>query len=226
MLSDFVSLFFPRYCMACNNILVKGEEVICLRCDYELPQTGSHKDPANFIAIKFYGKVQLTDAVACYRFSKEGSIQRLLHRLKYANKPVIGEYLGKKYGTELAESGFTDKYDLIVPVPLHRTRERRRGYNQSAVFATGLSEVLGIPCEHRLLVRTKKTTTQTRKSRTERWQNVENIFEVIHPGKITGKRVLIVDDVITTGATLESCALSLLKAGCASAGVAALAAAR
>lgn len=226
MLSDFISLFFPRCCMACSNSLVKGEEIICLKCDYDLPKTNSHLIEANFIAIKFYGKVPLRDAVAFYRFSKQGKVQRLLHRLKYNNQPDIGELIGNKYGTELAQSGFQDKYQLIVPVPLHKSKLRRRKYNQSAVFAKGLAESLQLPIDDKLLIRTARTSTQTRKSRTDRWKNVENIFAVKEPEKLLDKNILLVDDVITTGATLESCALALIDAGCKAVGVAAIAAAK
>ncbi|WP_245558441.1 ComF family protein [Fulvivirga imtechensis] len=212
--------------MACGNSLVKGEEVICLKCDYEMPRTESHEDAQNFVAIKFYGKVRLTDAVACYKFSKHGKVQKLLHRLKYDGKPSIGEFIGRKYGIELRDNGFSECYDLIVPVPLHKIKLRRRKYNQSAVFADGLSQSLGLPFSDRHLVRTIKTSTQTRKSRFERWRNVESIFEINYPEVLKEKRILLVDDVITTGSTIESCANALLSAGCRSVGVAAIAAAK
>ena len=226
MLSDFISLFFPRYCMACGNSLVKGEEVICLKCDYEIPRTDSHLDAQNFVAIKFYGKVQLSDAIAYYKFSKHGKVQKLLHRLKYESKSIIGEFIGRKYGSELLQHGFSGRYDLIVPVPLHKSKLRRRKYNQSAVFADGLSQALGLPFSDKHLIRTIKTSTQTRKSRLQRWRNVENIFKVYDEEAVRDKSVLLVDDVITTGSTIESCVEALLSAGCKSVGVAAIAAAK
>lgn len=226
MLNDFISLFFPKYCMACNNNLVKGEEMVCLKCDYEIPKTDSHLDKYNFIAAKFYGKVHLQDAVAFYKFTKNGRVQRLLHKLKYHNKPALGELIGRKYGHELMGIEIQAEYDLIVPVPLHKTKLRRRGYNQSAVFASGLGEVLRIPVQEYALKRNVKTTTQTRKSRIERWRNVDNIFVVPEPEGVKDKRILLVDDVITTGSTLESCARALLDSGCKSVGVAAIAAAK
>ncbi|MTI26851.1 ComF family protein [Fulvivirga kasyanovii] len=216
----------PKYCMACNNSLVKGEEMICLKCDYEIPKTASHLDKTNFIAAKFYGKVHLQDAIAFYKFTKSGRVQQLLHRLKYHNKPELGKLIGRKYGHELMGTEVQSTYDLIVPVPLHKTKLRRRGYNQSAVFASGLGEVLEILVNDHALRRNVKTSTQTRKSRIERWKNVDNIFVVPKPEEVKEKRVLLVDDVITTGSTLESCARALLDSGCKSVGVAAIAAAK
>lgn len=226
MLRDFISLFFPKYCMACNNALVKGEHLICIRCDYEIPKTDSHLDKQNYVAIKFFGKIRLTDAVAYLKFSKSGKVQRLLHRLKYDNRPEIGELIGRKYGQELTACAFEKAYDIIVPVPLHKSKLRRRGYNQSTAFGKGLSETTGLLLRDDLLKRNVKTSTQTRKSRMERWKNVEHIFVVPDAAAVKDKRILLVDDVITTGATIESCAQELLDAGCASVGVAAIAAAR
>ncbi|WP_238354373.1 ComF family protein [Fulvivirga marina] len=200
--------------------------MICLRCDYELPKTSNHLDTNDYIAAKFYGKVQLEHALAYYKFSKSGRVQRILHRLKYHNKPELGRFIGQKYAAELLNSGIQTCYDLIVPVPLHKAKLKSRGYNQSTEFALGLGEVLNIPVSGHAMRRTVSTATQTRKSRMERWHNVDNIFEVPMPNEIFEKRVLLVDDVITTGATIESCAQVLLDSGCQKVGVAAIAAAK
>lgn len=200
--------------------------MICLRCDYEIPKTESHLNSENYIAIKFYGKIELQHAIAYYKFSKSGRVQRLLHRLKYHNKPELGELIGRKYGHELLRNNFQQNYDLVVPVPLHKTKLRRRGYNQSAAFASGLGEVLNIPIMEFAIKRNVMTSTQTRKSRIARWKNVDNIFSVPQPSDVQDKRVLLVDDVITTGSTLESCAEALYTSGCKSVGVAAIAAAK
>lgn len=226
MLSDFVSLFFPNYCMACNNGLVKGEELLCLACDHEIPRTQSHHHKDNFVANKFYGKILLFDAVAYFRFSKSGKVQQLLHCLKYKNMPELGEYLGRRYGSELKTKGFEVAYDLIVPVPLHQRKLKRRGYNQSAMIARGLADALNLPVKQDLIIRNISTSTQTRKSRIERWRNVDAIFSIKAKVTINDKTILLVDDVITTGATLESCAQVLLDAGCKAVGVAAIAAAK
>jgi ComF family protein len=154
-------------------------------------------------------------AMAFLRFSKGGRVQRLLHALKYGNRPEVGEVLGslcgvRVYGTDLAASA-----DLIIPVPLHISRQRKRGYNQSARFAEGLSKTLKIPYSDTFLERTVKTETQTRKSRIARWENVQHAFRVKVPREIAGKNIVLVDDVVTTGATLQACIHVLMAAGCA-----------
>jgi len=226
MLSDFVSLFFPRYCVGCNAALTKGEELICITCQFEIPKTNSHVDKPNFVENKFYGKVQLAYALAFYKFERKGRLQQILHHLKYGNKPEIGDLIGEWYGNELKKNTLSENFDVIVPVPLHRTKLRRRGYNQSAQFGEGLSKALGIPLKPNALKRIKKTPTQTRKSRLQRWKNVDRIFEVADHQSIKDQRVLLIDDVITTGSTLESCIVSILYANPAEVSVAAIAAAK
>jgi ComF family protein len=143
--------------------------------------------------------------------------------LKYNNHPEVGVRLGKLYGKDLVDAGFKNKFDLIIPVPLHKSRKRRRGYNQSEKFAEGLSHQLQIPCDENIVERTVKTTTQTRKTKIERWENVKDVFQVKQPEKIIGKRILLVDDVITTGATLEACGQQLLNFGCTELSIACIA---
>lgn len=150
-------------------------------------------------------------------------MQHLLHQLKYNQCPEIGERLGRAYGHELSESSLANELDLIIPVPLHRSRLRQRGYNQSAHFAMGLSEALQVPWDESISIRTQATATQTRKNRLERWENVRQVFSVEKGVPVRGKRVLLVDDVITTGATLEACGSHLLESGCASLSVACIA---
>lgn len=225
MLSDFISLFFPRYCAGCHHALSKNEEMICITCLHEMPKTNSHIDRPNFIEQKFFGKIQLAHALAFYRFHRKGRIQRILHQLKYNNQPDLGIMLGKRYGKELLSYDFNQEIDVIIPVPLHKTKLRRRGYNQSAQFGEGLSLSLGVSQQTNAVKRIKKTQTQTRKSRLERWQNVDKIFEVVREKDLKDKRVLLVDDVITTGSTLESCAHTILDAGAKSVSIACIAAA-
>ena len=225
MLNDFISLIFPRYCMACKNGLARDEEILCMQCTYDLPKTLSHKDPDNYIARKFYGKIPIHEALACYKFTKNGRVQEVLHQLKYNNKPDLGVWLGENYGRELISDGWTPIYDMIVPVPLHQSKYRLRGYNQSLKFATGLGNVLDLKVED-ILGRTTKTSTQTNKSRLDRWQNVDDVFEVKSKESLITKKILLVDDVITTGATLESCAIQLKNFGCEQIGIMAIAAAQ
>ncbi|MBL3654543.1 ComF family protein [Fulvivirga sediminis] len=225
MLNDFISLFFPNYCLACNRGLAKGEKLLCLKCEYSLPKTDSHLNHDNFIASKFYGRAKLLHAVARYKFNKSGKVQRLLHRLKYDNKPELGTLIGAEYGKELMKAEFDRHYDVIVPVPLHKRKLRRRGYNQSAMFGQGLSESMELPQFEDALIRNIYTSTQTKKSRLDRLKNVDTIFTHNEDLSLDGLRVLLVDDVITTGATLEACIEALTAAGTTSVGVAAIASA-
>jgi len=225
MLTDFISLFFPNYCVGCSGSLVKGERLICLNCQHKTPKTNSHLEQPNYIETKFYGKVRLSFALAYYQFLRKGRVQKILHALKYGGKPEVGEMIGRLYGAELSNSKIKDKFDLIIPVPLHKTKLRRRGYNQSAKFASGLAEMVDKKHMEDALVRIKKTATQTKKSRLERWQNVENTFEIKNKDDIKDKKIMLVDDVITTGSTLESCVNVLYNAGAKEVGVVAIAAA-
>lgn len=213
MLRDFLDLFFPHYCLTCTRTLVKGEELICSHCFYDLPQTTCHQELDNIVAQKLYGRIPISRALALYKFRKTGRVQKLLHHLKYKRKPVIGQILGKRYGAILKEARLDQVFDLIVPVPLHRSKLRQRGYNQSDYFAQGLAEILGLPWNNRCLRREKATATQTLKGQLERFENLQNAFQVIDSKAIRDKHLLLVDDVITTGATLEACSTVLLAAG-------------
>jgi len=213
ILSDFVSLFFPEYCLGCSEGLVKGEEILCTKCLAELPHTGYIDIEENPIKEKFIGRLPVQNAWAFLRFRKEGIVQHLLHQLKYNNQSEIGIRLGKLFGHELKEKGFS-QFDLIVPLPLHASRKKNRGYNQSEKFAEGLSASLDIPVNSDCCVRLKNTQTQTRKNRSERWENVEFAFHVNERSVIENKRILLVDDVMTTHATLEACGRQLMDSGC------------
>jgi ComF family protein len=222
ILVDFVSLLYPRYCFACREGLVKGEETICSKCMLELPRTHYHLDSDNALFRRLNGRIPLTSAFAFFLFRKGGNVQHLLHALKYNNHPEIGETIGEAYGQELQQAGYDQKFNLIVPVPLHASRKRKRGYNQSEKFASGLSKSLNTPFSDALL-RTTKTETQTRKTKLKRWQNVSEVFRVREPDQIINQDILLVDDVITTGATIEACAQVLLTEGCSSISIASIA---
>ncbi|MFZ1807175.1 MAG: ComF family protein [Cyclobacteriaceae bacterium] len=222
LLKDFVSLFFPRYCFACSNSLVGGEETLCTRCIVHLPKT--HYDIGdNPIKDRLAGRLPIVYGVAFLKLKKGGVVQKMLHQLKYQHHPEIGIKLGKVFGHELIQNGFSGAFDLIIPVPLHPSRIRKRGYNQSAKFAEGLGYVLNIPWDESISVRKTSTKTQTNKSKLERWENVKDVFAIAQAERISGKRILLVDDVITTGATLEACGMHLLKSGCAQLSVACIA---
>lgn len=221
--TDFITLFYPRYCFACDQGLAKGEETVCSACMFELPRTQYHTDSENALMNRLQGRVPLQFAVAFFLFRKRGKVQRLLHQLKYNNHPEIGETLGRVYGEELRQHYFDQRIDLIIPVPLHATRKRKRGYNQSAEFGRGLSKSLSKPCEEEILVRITKTETQTKKTRLRRWQNVKEVFHVAKPERLHQQNVLLVDDVVTTGATVEACAQLLLATGCKTVSIASIA---
>ena len=227
-LEDFVSLIFPNYCLTCKEALVKGEKLLCTGCVFELPKTNLHLKKQNKLTKRFLSTLNAEYAFAYLQYSKAGKVQKLLHSLKYENYPELGTLIGRWYGAELKEAGLADNFDLVIPVPLHKARKKRRGYNQSDYFAEGLSESMGIACRTDLLKRADRSESQTRKTRMERWQNVESIFAIASNQEhdIENKRILLVDDVITTGATLEACAKPILEAGCSRISIAAIATAQ
>jgi ComF family protein len=220
---DFIGLFFPNYCFGCNRSLVKGEDTLCTICLIDLPKTNYHLVIDNPIKSRLTGRLPIEHAIAYLKFRKSGIVQHLLHELKYNNHPEIGFKLGSTYGKELAQAGFQNEFDVIIPIPLHPTRLRKRGYNQSAKFAEGLSHSLGIPWAESISIRKTTTSTQTKKSKQERWENVEGAFGIQSAEKIVGQRILLVDDVVTTGATLEACGQHLIKNQCRSLSIACLA---
>lgn len=223
ILTDFISLLYPRYCFACQEGLVKGEETVCSRCMIELPRTQYHFEEENALFKRLNGRIPLSFAFSFFLFRKGGKVQQLLHALKYSNHPEIGETLGEVYGAELQQANYGEKFNVIVPVPLHATRKRKRGYNQSEEFAKGLSKSLNIPFSGNALERITKTETQTRKSKLKRWQNVSEVFRLKEHDRIANQHVLLVDDVITTGATIEACAQVLLENGCSAISIASIA---
>ncbi len=210
-MQDLLSLMYPNLCAACSEQVPPRQEVICLRCQYKLPRTNFHQEKDNPFTERFWGRVPLESGAALYHFVKGGRVQDLIHRLKYEGRRDIGTQLGKLYGTQLRESPWFKGVELIVPVPLHPAKEHRRGYNQSALIAAGLSETMGVPWLRQGLIRAAFTETQTRKSRTERIANVARVFQIGNAAKLRGKHILLVDDVMTTGATLEACAEAILE---------------
>lgn len=223
LVADFIALFYPRCCVACHRPLAKGEEVLCTRCLVQLPKTAYHRFQDNPVMNRLAGRLPLSFASAFLKFRKGGLVQSLLHELKYNNRPEIGIRIGHLYGMELKDQGCEDTFDLIVPVPLHASRMRKRGYNQSAKFAEGLAESLDLPWTDSISLRRDATSTQTRKGRVDRWNNVKDAFSVGAVELVTDKRILLVDDVITTGATIEACGHHLVESGCRSLSVACIA---
>ncbi|MDP9078168.1 MAG: ComF family protein [Bacteroidota bacterium] len=210
-LADFVSLLFPELCVACRESLVVNEHLLCTDCRYNLPYTNFHLQPDNIVARQFWGKINLEAAFALFYFTKGGKIQNMMHEFKYNGMQQIGNLLGSIAGDQLKKNEIFNSADYIIPVPLHKKRLRERGYNQSACFANGLAEKLNAIVEEDNLVRIKSTQTQTHKSRFARFENMQEVFVVADPEKLINKHVLLVDDVITTGSTLEACGAELLK---------------
>ena len=228
MFDDLLSLLFPQSCYACDGPMARGEKYICTKCSVKLPYTDVHVHGAtaqNPLQRRFWGKVPVRFAFAYLHFMPKGRVQRLLHKLKYRGAKELGEHLGQRHGSLLSEHHYPAQFDLVVPVPLHKYKLRRRGYNQAESFAKGLADAMQLPHKGDLIYRAVDTSTQTTKSRFDRWQNVEQVFQVPKPELVQGKRVLLVDDVMTTGATLEACAVALLAAGAAEVSVATIAAA-
>jgi ComF family protein len=207
---DFISFFYPNTCYACGNSLFKHEKILCTHCLCDLPKTNYHLHAGNPLDQVFWGRVKIEQATAFYYFSKGSKVQHLIHQLKYRGKKEIGIYLGKLLGNELKDIPSFHEISVVIPVPLHPRKQRKRGYNQSEQFAIGLAEAMGIKMDAKSFVRTVATETQTKKSRFARWENVKEIFAVTDPVSLEGRHLLLVDDVVTTGATIESCANTLL----------------
>jgi len=222
LFADFTDLFFPELCITCGKKLLTQEKFICLDCLDDLPLTSFHSDPENKIAQLFWGRVMVENATSWLYFRKGSRYQRLIHSLKYKGVKELGEEMGVLFGLDLKESSFR-QVDLVIPVPLHPRKLRQRGYNQSEWIARGIAFSLDKPMFPRLLERDIFTSTQTRKNRFERWQNVEGIFRITEPEVILQKHLLMVDDVVTTGSTLEAAVSALLTAGAAKVSIATLA---
>ncbi len=211
LFDDLLGLFYPRLCAGCNTSLVKGEEVLCLACLADLPRTNYHLNLENPVFQLFNGRVPIELATSFCRFDKGGRLQHHLHQLKYMGNREVGQKMGNLFGYDLIQCPFYSNIDAIIPVPLHPKKEKQRGFNQSIEICIGLSEAMNRPLILNNLIRKVHTDSQTRKGRFERWENVSGIFGVRNIASLNGKHLLLVDDVITTGATLEACCIPLLQ---------------
>lgn len=212
LVSGLSHLVYPRLCEGCSKPLLAEEEVLCLNCSiYNLPRTAYHHIHENQTFMRFAGRLKVEKATSLAYFTDEGLLQHLLHGLKYDGKKEIGSYLGKQLGYDLQQTNWHEGIDVIIPVPLHPKKEAIRGFNQSALLAEATANVLEIEVLYNVLHRKRFTETQTHKTREERLLNMEGAFEVTDPEKVRNKHILLIDDVLTTGATLEACALSLLQ---------------
>lgn len=208
-----LDLIAPRLCVVCGHRLTVTEEVICATCNFHLPRTDFHRNAYdNEMARLFWGQIPVEKASALFYYESHAETANIIYHLKYKNHPEIGEVMGRLMAKELQSGGFFDEIDGIVPVPLAKKRLRQRGYNQSEEIALGVSEVTGLPICQEVVCRQVFQGSQTSKGRWERNENVAHVFEILDPAAIRGKHLLIVDDVVTTGATVIACAQELLKA--------------
>lgn len=207
-LLDFI---YPRFCVCCNERLSIHEDVLCAKCLLKLPRYRFHSIEENEITQLFWGLAPVQRGLSLFYYSRLSDYSRILASLKYANRPEIGEYMGRIMAEEFQRHGFFQGIDLIIPIPLAKKKEKQRGYNQSEWIAKGMAAITHIDMNTDCVIRTKSTVSQTSLSADKRVESVRGVFEVIHPDKIIGKHILLVDDVLTTGATLLSCAETIAQ---------------
>jgi ComF family protein len=209
--NSFLHLLFPHVCNGCGSDILNEKNMLCLRCISELPETNFHIHSNNPVEKIFWGRIPLLSATAQYYFSKETRMQHLMHQFKYKGNRDLGKQLGYLMGNDLLQSNRFKNIEALIPLPLFPAKEKRRGYNQATILCEGIAEIMKLEILKDVIVRTQPTETQTKKGRVERWQNIEGKFELIKPEKIQNRNILLVDDVVTTGATLEACGQELIK---------------
>jgi ComF family protein len=209
---DFSHLFFPHVCAGCGTGNISRQSPVCMHCINQLPLTNFHQYAGNPVEKYFWGRMPVAGAASLCHFTDGSLIQQLLHQLKYKSNKEVGYFLGRMMGNALDAAGRFRDIDVLIPLPLFASRQKKRGYNQSAVLCSGMSDILKLPVINNAVMRLTATETQTRKNRIDRWMNMEGQFKLIKPAAVTGKHVLLVDDVITTGASLEACGQEILKA--------------
>lgn len=211
MINYLINLFFPKVCDGCRAILLQNEIVFCTHCRHEMPLTQYHLDPKNEAIKKFYGKIDIQFAAAFLYFNKKGMVQELIHNLKYRGHQEIGTTLGNWYVEDLKEVSFEIPFDAVIPVPLHQKKFKERGYNQITTFGKAIAAGFAISFNEKILLRKVYSKTQSKKNLLGRSENIENIFDVEFNETHHNKHFLLVDDVLTTGATLEACSRALMK---------------
>lgn len=211
MIKNLINLLFPKICNGCETLLLTNETTLCAKCRHDLPFTKHHSVKENETFKKFYGKLPVEHASSIVYFNKKGIVQELIHKLKYKGAEDIGALFGELYTTELTEIHSFENFDEVIPVPLHKKRLRKRGYNQVTHFGLALSKSIGIPFNETILERKHYSKTQTKKTLLGRTEINTSLFEAKFSEKDHGKHFLLIDDVITSGATLEACGKALLK---------------
>lgn len=212
LLRDIHSLFFPPVCGVCGRVMGEGSDMVCVRCRWEIPLTGFWNDRENPVAAKLHSSVPIENACSFFYFIHDNGYRNLIHTIKYRGGWKAARKLGMWFGDELRASPLYADIDVVIPVPLHLRRLLSRGYNQSEYLAEGIAKAIGRPMSCGNVRRTKHNRSQTKRSKEERWDNVHGIFAVRNPSRLAGKHILLVDDVLTTGATLISCAETILRA--------------
>lgn len=208
---SFIDLIYPPVCEGCGEPIYSHNNLLCSLCESDLPYAFYSDLHSNPLEEKFWGRTKIEEATSLFMFEKSSAVQKLVHKLKYNGTTNIGVELGKKLGSEIKNSSRFNDIDVIIPVPIHWRRKLKRGYNQSEFIAKGISETFGKQVDCKSFIRKHRTKTQTKKNRIQRWQNVEDVFCVVDPESLKNKHILLVDDVITTGSTLEACANTLLQ---------------
>lgn len=212
MISELINLFFPERCPVCGDALTEGAQSICTKCLYDMPFTDFELRADNPVTELFWGMFPIVNGCSMFWFTQGGGCQRLIHSIKYRNGWRYAQKMGSWFGARLDDSGLYGDVDVIVPVPLHWRRVLERGFNQSEYIARGISATLGVPVQSHAVVRRKYNTPQAITAREKRWENVADKFAVVRPQRLAGKHILLVDDVLTSGATLASCAEAILAA--------------
>jgi ComF family protein len=212
MALDLSHLLFPQVCPGCGEELNESNQLVCLRCYHKLPETHFYNFSGNPIEKIFWGRVPIFAASCHYYFNKQSILQKIIHQFKYEGKRKVGEYFGKQMADALLQSDRFTTLDALVPLPLYARRQKERGYNQALVLCESIAERMKLPVLSNVMKRISATTTQTRKSRIDRWKNMEGKFQLVNMDLLKNKHVLLVDDIITTGATLDACASELLLA--------------
>ncbi len=210
LISNFLGLLYPNLCLICGENLLKNEQQICLKCISEIPRTNFHLQKDNPVEKRFWGKAEILKATSFFFFTKGSPFQKLLHELKYRDNKEIGELMGKYAAVDLLNDEVFSSIDYIIPIPLHPKKYVKRGYNQSELICNGMAKIFNKPVDIKSLIRIRENTTQTKKSVFERYENTAGIFELKNPEVFKNKHILLVDDVLTTGSTIEA-AIQALK---------------
>lgn len=205
LMKDAIHLLYPHHCNGCGSDLLPETHLLCIHCLNDLPHTQFAQFENNQMERIFTGRINIKAGHSEFYFSKGQMIQHLIHQLKYKGNQKVGHYLGTLMGKTLKNSDRFNRIDAIVPLPMHQKKEFKRGYNQASIIADGIAEILCVPVLNNAVIKFKSTDTQTKKQRMERWENVEEVFVVQKKELLEGKNILLTDDVVTTGATLEAC---------------------